>query len=83
MLPRDTTAAAHEVQLGWLRRLTPAARVELAVEMSGDTRSVARAGILARHPEYSAAEANFAVLRLILGDDLFRRAWPRAPALPP
>ena len=83
MLPRDTTAAAHDVQLRWLRQLTPAARVELAVEMSEDTRTVARAGILARHPEYSAADLAFALLRLIVGDDLFRRAWPHAPLLSP
>jgi len=83
VLPRDTTRDAHEVQLRWLRRLTPAARVELAANMSEDTRELARAGISARHPEYSAAEVTFALLRLLLGDDLFQRAWPRAPLLSP
>jgi len=71
------------VQLQCLRRLTPAARVELAVRMSEDTRALARAGIAARHPEYSAAEVTFALRRLQLGDHLFRRAWPDAPLLSP
>lgn len=83
MRPLDTTPGADQAQLDWYRRLTPAARVELAVQMSDEIRSVARAGIAARHPEYSAAEISFALLRLLLGDDLFRRAWPRAPILAP
>jgi hypothetical protein len=83
MLPRDTTPDAHEAQLRWLRRLTPSARVELAVAMSEDTRAVARAGIAARHPDYSSTEVAFALSRLLLGDDLFRRAWPDAPLLAP
>lgn len=83
MLPRDTAPAAHEVQLRWLRRLTPAARVALAVQMSEDTQAIARAGIAARHPDYSGPEVTHALLRLLLGDDLYRRAWPRALLLAP
>ncbi len=83
VVPRDTTPAAQEVQLRWLRRLSPAARVAVAVEMSEDVREIARAGIAARHPEYSATQVTFALLRLLMGDDLFHRAWPRAPLLAP
>ena len=83
MIPRDTSPSAHDAQLRWLRRLTPAARVELAVAMPEDTRSVARAGIAARHPEYDGPQVAFALSRLLLDDDLFRRAWPRAPLLAP
>ncbi len=71
------------MQLRWLRELTPAARLELAVRMSNEMRELASAGISARHPEYSAAEVTFALLRLLLGDDLFRRAWPGASLLAP
>jgi hypothetical protein len=83
VVPRDTSPAAHEAQLRWLRRLCPAARVALAWEMSEDVREVARAGIKARHPDYDAPEVSFALLRLLLGDDLFRSTWPRAPLLAP
>jgi hypothetical protein len=51
--------------------------------MSEDVRALALAGISARHPEYDPDEVVFALWRLILGDDLFRRAWPAAPLLPP
>lgn len=65
------------------RRMTPAARVAAAAEMSEDMRAVAAAGIRARHPGYSDAEVRHALFRLLLGDELFRRAWPHAPCLPP
>lgn len=83
MPPRDTSLAAHEVQMECYRRMTPAARVEAAVEMSEVVRAIAAAGILARHPTYSGSEVRHALHRLLLGDDLFRRAWPHAPLLPP
>ena len=81
--PRDTTPGAHEAQVRWLQRLGPAGRVALASEMSEDVRELARAGIRARHPDYSAPQVAFALLRLLMGDDLFRAAWPRAPLLAP
>jgi hypothetical protein len=34
VLPRDTSAAANQAQLGWLARLTPAQKVNLAFAMS-------------------------------------------------
>jgi hypothetical protein len=83
MRPRDTSLAVHEAQIERYRRMTPAERVALAVEMSEDTRAIAAAGIRARHPSYSTSDVRYALLRLLLGDELFRRAWPHAPLLPP
>jgi hypothetical protein len=81
--PFDTTPAAHAAQIGWLRRLEPAARIELGARMSQEARDIARTGIASRHPEYSPADLSFALWRLLYGDELFRRAWPRAPLLDP
>jgi hypothetical protein len=81
--PRDTSPAAHEAQMECYRRMTPAARIAAAVEMSEDVRAIAAAGIRARHPSYTPGDVRHALHRLILGDDLFRRAWPHAPILPP
>jgi len=83
MRPRDTSLAAHQAQIDCYRRMTPAARVAAAAEMSEDTRAIAAAGIRARHPTYSGTDVRHALLRLLLGDELFRRAWPHAPLLPP
>ena len=83
MRPRDTSPDAHEAQLRCYRRMSGAEKVALAVQLSEDIRAVALAGIRTRHPEYSDREAWYALQRLLLGDDLFGRAWPQAPRLDP
>jgi len=80
---RDTTPDAAAVQTAIYRRMTGAQRSLLAAEMSEAARSIALAGIRRRHPEYDNDQARFALFRLLVGDDLFRRAWPNAPVLPP
>lgn len=72
----DTSDAAHEAQLRVYRRMTPEERVELAMKLSEEVREIAREGIRARHPEYSARDVELALLRLLYGDDLISRAFP-------
>lgn len=83
MRSADTTPAAHALQVALYQRLGATGRATLAAQLSEETREMTRAGVRARHPEYGAAEIEFALRRLLLGDDLFRRAWPRAPLLSP
>ncbi|MEZ4366281.1 MAG: hypothetical protein R2939_08320 [Kofleriaceae bacterium] len=83
MRPADTTADAHAAQLAVYRRMTPAQRVAVAAAMSDDVRAIAIAGIAARHPAYTAADAEAAYLRLTLGESLFTAAFPHRPRLAP
>ncbi len=83
MRPADTSSESHAVQIAIYRRLGPSRRVEIAARLSAETRELTRAGIRARHPEYSDAEVEIAGRRLWLGDDLFRRAWPKSPLVEP
>jgi hypothetical protein len=53
------------------------------MEMSEEARQIAASGIRTRHPEYHEREVHFAVIRLVLGDELFRRAFPQAPLVAP
>ncbi|MCB9760496.1 MAG: hypothetical protein H6739_11710 [Alphaproteobacteria bacterium] len=81
MLPLDTTPEAHAVQLQILRSRTGEQRLRMALQLSEDVRAFSRAGIRARHPEYSEQEVTWALHRLTLGDTLFQEAWPDAPLL--
>lgn len=81
--PRDTDRTAHEIQLACYRRMTGAERVAVAAQLSDDVRAIAAAGIRARHPGYSERDVWFALQRLLLGDELFGRAWPAGPRLAP
>jgi hypothetical protein len=80
---RDTTPDAAAVQAALYRRMTPAQRGAQAARMSASARAITLAGIRARHPEYSEKLARLALFRMLLGDELFRRAWPREPLIEP
>jgi hypothetical protein len=61
----------------------PGRRVEIGHQMSLDARAIASDGIRHRHPDYDESMVRWALFRLLLGDELFRRAWPTAPVLAP
>jgi hypothetical protein len=73
---RDTTPDAAAMRTQLYRRMTSDQRCEIAAEMSSMTREIALENIRARHPGYDEHAARMALYRLLLGDDLFRRAWP-------
>lgn len=79
----DTTPEAAEVQRRILRGMTASRKVELLSEMCEESRSISVAGIRTRHPEYDEQQARWALWRMLYGDQLFQRAWPRAPLLAP
>ena len=83
VIPRDTAPEAFRAQLEHYRRLEPQKRAQVALEMSEAARELARTGIRARHPDYDDIEVEHALRRLILGDELFRKAWPDRPVLDP
>lgn len=83
MSARDTTPDAAAVRTAIYRRMTPDQRCVIAAEMSAMTRSIALENIQDRHPTYDEHQARMALYRLLVGDDLFRRAWPGEALLAP
>ena len=79
----DTSPAATAVQLGCYQRMTPAARLRVALELTETGRGLMQQGIRKRHPEYSEDEVRLAFIRLWLGPELFRRAYPTERELAP
>lgn len=82
MPPDDTSPDAHAAHYRWLRGLSYDARLRMAIQLSEDVRELSRCGIRARHPDYTPEQVEWALRRLVLGDDLFCAAWPDAPVLP-
>jgi hypothetical protein len=68
--PFDTSPAAAEVQRAVLREMTGSERMALGLQMSDDARQLALDGLRHRHPEFSEAESQRALRRLMLGDEL-------------
>ena len=76
MRSRDTSRAARAVQSEAQRRVGPAGRVELAIEMSEQARAISIEGVMAREPGLKPEEARARVLRRLLGDGLYDACWP-------
>ncbi len=72
-LPADTSLEAIRVQHAVYRRMPPEQRLRLMCQMADSARAVAAEGVRARHPDYTVRQVELAVIRLRLGEELFRR----------
>ena len=81
-LPADTSLDAIRVQHAVYRRMSPERRLQLAFEMTASARALAADGVRARHPEYTPRQVELAVIRLTLGEELFRKAYPGENVVP-
>jgi len=78
MRPLDTSADAEKVQIEIFRRMGPEKRLQAAAMLSQTCRGLVAAGIRRRHPEYDEEQVRLAVIRCLLPEDLFLRAYPGA-----
>lgn len=81
-IPADTTLEAFHVQIGIFRRMPPEQRLAMVCEMSNNMRRVAASGVRSRHPDYSDEQVRLAVIRLTLGEQLFREVYPGVEVRP-
>ena len=79
----DTTPGADAVQLALYRKMSASDRIRIGHQMSLDARAITLAAIRRRHPEYDDVAARWALFRLLVGDELFQKAWPTAPLMAP
>ena len=77
----DTSPDAAAIRRDILRRMSPEQKLVLISDLSEALRETMIAGVRFRHPEYSPLEARWATIRHLLGDELFRAAYPDAPRL--
>jgi len=75
-IPADTTLEAVRKQFEILRRLGPEARLKMAFELSDNLRSIVEAGVRERNPNYDEQKIRQEVLRLMIGDALFKQIYP-------
>jgi len=77
-IPADTTIEAARKQFEILRRLGPEVRAKMAFELSDNLRSLVEAGVRLRHPDFDEQRVQQEVLRLMVGETLFRQIYPDA-----
>ena len=74
-IPSDTTIDALRKQFEILERLGIEGRAEMTFELSDNLRQITESGVRQRHPEYNDREVRRGVLRITLGDELYRKAF--------
>ena len=82
-MSHDTSEDAARVQLEVYRRMAPSERLNVGLELTRMSRDLLAQGIRARHPDYSDDEVKWAVIRVWIGRDMFRRVYPHGPQLDP
>ncbi|MBM4026637.1 MAG: hypothetical protein FJ280_14730 [Planctomycetes bacterium] len=81
-IPRDTTPEAFHKQIEILRRLGLSGRAAMTFELSDNLRAFVAAGVRHRHPCRDDRTVEREVIRLMIGDDLFRKAYGKGPTTP-
>jgi hypothetical protein len=71
----DTTSDALAVQIRVLRSLGIAGRAAMTFELSDNMRAMVEAGVRYRHPEWDEQAVKRDVLRLMIGDELYREVF--------
>jgi hypothetical protein len=74
-IPADTTPEAFRVLVHAYRAMPAGRRLEMALQMSDDIMAVAAAGVRRRHPEYTDEQARLSLIRMRLGERLFREVY--------
>jgi hypothetical protein len=76
----DTTADVLAMQRQILHRIGSAGRLAMMFELSDNLRLLVAAGVRHRHPQWDDRAVERDVIRLMIGEDLFRQAYGKGPA---
>jgi hypothetical protein len=82
-VPPHPDPEAEAFQVETYRRMGGSGRAQVMFRLSAMARTVAEAGIRARHPDYDDAQVGRALTRLLHGDEPTRLAWPSQRLLEP
>ncbi len=75
-IPKDTTLEAYRAQIQVLRRMGPEGRLRRMAALNRGMRRTLEAGIRHRHPDYDENQIKLARIRLMVGDEIFKRLLP-------
>jgi hypothetical protein len=75
LIPKDTTVEALRKQFEILERIGIEGRAEMTFQLSDNLRQIIEDGVRFRNPEYSDSQVRQEVLRITLGDELYRKAF--------
>ncbi|MCX5635854.1 MAG: hypothetical protein NTW55_08455 [Planctomycetota bacterium] len=71
----DTTIEASAVEIDILRKMDVSQRAEMTFQLGNNLREIVESGVRFRHPDYDDRKINMAVLRIFVGDKIFRQIY--------
>ena len=71
----DTTIEASAVEVEILRKMDVSQRAEITFQLGNNLRQMVESGVRFRHPDYDNRKVNMAVLRIFVGDKIFRQIY--------
>jgi hypothetical protein len=74
----DTSPKAENIQIEIFRAMGPEKRLQSAAILSETCRTLLAEGIRRGHPSYTERQVRLAVIRCLLPEDLFLRAYSGA-----
>jgi len=74
-IPADTTVDAVVKQTEILRRIGISGRAKMTFELSENLHQTVEAGVMHRHPDWDEQAVRRAVVRLMIGERLFREVF--------
>jgi len=77
LIPKDTTVEALRKQFEILERIGIEGRAEMTFQLSDNLRQIIEDGVRFRNPEYSDSQVRQEVLRITLGDELYRKVFKK------
>ncbi len=81
--PLDTSPEMERMQIEIYRKMSPARRLQVAMELTQLSRKLMAAGVRLRHPEYNEEQVRLAAIRLTISEKLFLAAYPHAREIVP
>jgi len=81
--PLDTRPEAERIQLEIYEKMSPDRRLQISIDLAQTCRSLLREGVRHRHPEYTEEEVRLAVIRIQLGDTLYKNVYPDSRSVLP
>ncbi len=77
-IPRDTRREAFLRQLEILRRIGIEGRAAMTFELSDNLRQIVKDGVRHHHPDWDEKQVKQEVLRIVLGDRLYKEAFGKS-----
>jgi hypothetical protein len=81
-IPADTNLEDARVYFTTLKRLGEERRLAMGASLSKSLRRRIEAGVRAQHPEYGDDQVRRAVMRILLGGELYGRCFPGGDLAP-